>query len=62
LAFALQSADEVEFENVLAEPLACVVDVLRRSGTWQEVLAGLPDVGTEEFGGAGLVVRRRERS
>jgi transglutaminase-like putative cysteine protease len=60
LAFALQSEDEVEFENVLAEPLGCVVDLLRRCGTWQEVLAGLPDVGAEEFGRVGLVVRRRE--
>jgi transglutaminase-like putative cysteine protease len=59
LAFALETEDEVEFENVLAEPLASVVDVLRRSGTWQEVLAGLPDVEEEDFAALGLVVRRR---
>jgi transglutaminase-like putative cysteine protease len=59
LAFQLQSENEVEFENVFAEPLGCVVKVLRRSGTWQDVLAGLPDVGDEEFAAWGLVVRRR---
>jgi transglutaminase-like putative cysteine protease len=59
LAFALHSEDEVEFENVFAEPLGCVVDVLTRSGTWQEVLSALPDVGPGEFSAVGLVVRRR---
>ena len=39
LAFALQSAEEVEFANVLADPLACVVDSLRACSTWEEALA-----------------------
>ena len=58
LAFPLQSPDEVEFENVLVEPLVCVVDSLKSSGTWREALANLPDVSPEEFGALGLVVRR----
>lgn len=54
LAFALQSAEEAEFANVFAEPLGCVVDSLRRCGTWEEVLANLPDVDPERFSGMGL--------
>lgn len=57
LAFALQSAEEVEFANVLAEPLACVVDSLRSCGTWEEALGSLPDVGPEGFAPLRLVVR-----
>jgi transglutaminase-like putative cysteine protease len=57
LAFALQSAEEAEFANVLAEPLACVVNSLRRCGSWEEVLANLPDVGRNEIARLGLTVR-----
>lgn len=57
LAFALQSAEEVEFANVLADPLACVVDSLRRCGTWEEVLANLPDVGLDDTTRLGLMAR-----
>jgi transglutaminase-like putative cysteine protease len=57
LAFPLQSAEEVEFENVFAEPLQCVLNVLRANETWQSVLAELPDIRPEEFQAAGLVVR-----
>ena len=57
LAFALQSAEEVEFANVLAEPLACVVDSLRRCGKWDEALANLPDVGRDEMARLGLMTR-----
>ena len=57
LAFALQSAEEAEFANVFAEPLGCVVDSLRRCGTWEEVLANLPDVGLDDVARLGLVVR-----
>ncbi len=57
LAFPLQSAEEVEFENILADPLACVVEVLQRCTTWQEVLAQLPDVEPDRFTAAGLVIR-----
>lgn len=54
LAFALQSAEEVEFANVLADPLACVVDSLRSCGTWEEALTQLPDVAPEAFDELGL--------
>lgn len=57
LAFALQSAEEVEFANVLADPLACVVDSLRRCGTWEEALANLPDVGLDDTTRLGLMAR-----
>lgn len=57
LAFALQSAEEVEFANVLADPLACVVDSLRACSTWEETLANLPDVGRDDFARLGLVAR-----
>jgi transglutaminase-like putative cysteine protease len=59
LAFALQSEDEVEFDDVLAEPLNCVVEVLRQSRTWQDVLSALPDVCPQEAVNRGLLVRRR---
>lgn len=59
LAFSLQSAEEVEFENVFAEPLGCVVDALRLYTTWQDVRASLPDVEPSEFNKMELVVRRR---
>lgn len=57
LAFALQSAEEAEFENVLADPLACVVDSLQRSGTWEEALASLPDISMASARSSGLTVR-----
>ena len=57
LAFVLQSAEEVEFANVLADPLECVVDSLRRCGSWEEALANLPDVNPEGFARLGLTAR-----
>jgi hypothetical protein len=53
----LQSAEEVEFANVLAEPLACVVDSLRSCGTWKEALTNLPDVGHDDVVRLGLMAR-----
>ena len=57
LAFALQSTEEVEFENTLADPLECVVEVLQVSTTWQEALARLPDIEPDQFASLGLVVK-----
>lgn len=57
LAFALQSAEEAEFANVFADPLECVVDSLRRCGTWGEVLANLPDIERDDVARLGLMVR-----
>lgn len=57
LAFALQSAEEAEFANVFAEPLACVVDSLRRCESWDEALANLPDIGQDEAARLGLLTR-----
>ena len=58
LAFALQSAEEAEFANVLADPLECVVDRLKKCETWQEALTQLPDVAPEEFDEIGLTPKR----
>jgi transglutaminase-like putative cysteine protease len=58
LAFALQSSEEVEFANVLADPLECVIDSLKKCATWKEALAQLPDVGPEEFDEFGLTPKR----
>ncbi|WP_428307456.1 transglutaminase-like domain-containing protein [Lacipirellula sp.] len=57
LAFALQSAEEVEFANVLAEPLACVVNSLERYETWDEMLANLPDVEPDDVAQLTLIAR-----
>jgi transglutaminase-like putative cysteine protease len=58
LAFALQSAEEAEFANVLADPLGCVIDRLKMCETWQEALTQLPDVAPEEFGELGLTSKQ----
>jgi hypothetical protein len=41
----------------IIDPLACVVNVLRQSTTWQEVLARLPDIGPEKSSAMNLTVR-----
>jgi transglutaminase-like putative cysteine protease len=58
LAFTLQSADEIEFANVLPDPLDCVIAALRGCATWQEALASLPDVSPQKAETLGLVSRR----
>lgn len=58
LAFALQSTEEVEFANVLADPLEYVVDSLKKCATWQEALAQLPDVEPKEFDEFGLTLKQ----
>lgn len=57
LAFPLQSADEVEFAEVLPDPLPVVLAALRDSTGWRDVLARLPDVTPESFAQLGLTVR-----
>lgn len=59
LAFGLQSSEEVEFENVLADPLPLALEALQHSLDWKDALVRLPDVLPEEFPSLGLVVRRR---
>jgi transglutaminase-like putative cysteine protease len=58
LAFSLQSADEVEFANILPDPLDCVVETLHASRTWQGVLSNLPDLKPETFAATSLTVLR----
>jgi len=43
LAFATDLAEEIDFTEILAEPLAVVVDVLQNCRTYQEVYDNLPD-------------------
>jgi transglutaminase-like putative cysteine protease len=59
LAFALNSSDEFDFANILAEPLGCVVQVLEASNGWFDALARLPDIEPEQFDSLGLTVRAR---
>jgi transglutaminase-like putative cysteine protease len=57
LAFALQSPDEIEFANVLADPLDCVIEALRGCATWQDALASLPDVSPQGAAAINLISR-----
>ena len=57
LAFALQSPDEIEFANILPDPLDCVIEALRGCATWQEALASLPDLPAEAATLHGLTQR-----
>ena len=57
LAFALEAPGEVEFAEVLVEPLPIVVETLRRHERWDALLEGLPDVTPQEFARYGLSVR-----
>jgi transglutaminase-like putative cysteine protease len=57
LAFSLQCTDEFEFDNIFADPLPCVVDVLTKFPDWKVVWSYLPDVAPEEFAKQGLIVR-----
>lgn len=43
LAFTLTSSGECDYAEVLAAPLAVVVEALRRFDTWDEVSRNLPD-------------------
>ena len=54
LAFAGTLPGEATFANVLAEPLAVVVDALQAGTTWDGMLEMLPDVGAEEYERLGL--------
>lgn len=59
LAFKLQTADEFEFSNLWPDPVAPVLDALRASASWQDVLARLPDIRPEEFAALGYIVKAR---
>lgn len=53
-AFAGTLPGEVTFANVLAEPLAVVVETLRQGGNWEELFNRLPDVMPEQYDELGL--------
>lgn len=46
LAFRTDLDEEMDFTEVLVEPLALVLDVLKQSSTYQEVYDNLPDAVT----------------
>jgi transglutaminase-like putative cysteine protease len=47
LAFEIELPQEADFQNIFAEPLMLVVDVLQKSKTWNEVMLNLPDISPE---------------
>jgi hypothetical protein len=49
LAFEIKLPQEVDFENIFAEPLTIVVEVLQKSKTWGEVLLNVPDICPEKW-------------
>jgi transglutaminase-like putative cysteine protease len=49
LAFTPAAPGEVDYPDILAEPLDVVVRVLRGRRTWNEVWQNLPDVDPEEW-------------
>ena len=59
LAFQLQTDAEYDFESILPEPLACVVEALQNSTGWRGVLENLPDIDPGAFESLGLKTRRR---
>jgi len=59
LAFRLQSAEEYDFENILAEPLPCVVTALESADGWLGVLNNLPDLTTVDYHCRELKLRNR---
>ncbi len=61
LAFAINSDDECEFDNVLPDPLDVVVQTLRAAHGWRDVLDRLPDVRPADFAALGLRVRPQTR-
>jgi ribosomal protein S18 acetylase RimI-like enzyme len=44
LAFEIRLPQEADFQNIFAEPLPIVLEALRKSSTWNEVLINLPDI------------------
>jgi len=46
LAFPIQDDNEIDFGEILAQPLAVVVDVLNNSETYLDVFNNLPDATT----------------
>lgn len=57
LAFPLQSAEEYDFQNILAEPSPCVVRALESAEGWRGVLLSLPDIVPAEFAAENLTIR-----
>lgn len=55
LAFAGVAPGECTFANVLADPLAVVIEALQQGGGWEDLLGRLPDVAPEQFGALGLL-------
>lgn len=57
LAFALNSAEEIGFANILPDPLNCIIAALQQSTTWQDAITKLPDVTPHQAAALGLTPR-----
>jgi ribosomal protein S18 acetylase RimI-like enzyme len=57
LAFEIRLLQEADFQNVFAEPLPIVLEVLQKSNAWAEVLINLPDISPEMWQQYHLVSR-----
>jgi transglutaminase-like putative cysteine protease len=55
LAFAIQFPEEADFQNILPEPLAIVIEALKAQRTWDGMLRNLPDIPLELAESYGLV-------
>ena len=49
LAFEINLAEEMDFEQIFAEPLAVVVQALQKYSTWDKILHNLPDMTPSEI-------------
>lgn len=58
LAFAIQFPEEADFQNILPEPLAIVIEALKAQRTWDGMLRNLPDIPLELAEDCGLVSSR----
>jgi transglutaminase-like putative cysteine protease len=58
LAFRIQFPEEVDFQNILPEPLPMVIEALKAQRTWDGMLRSLPDISLELAESYGLVSSR----
>lgn len=61
LAFKIQLHEEVEFREILAEPLPVVIEALQAQATWDEMLLHLPDISLETAKNYGLMMENGGR-
>jgi transglutaminase-like putative cysteine protease len=62
LAFTPRVPGEIEFENILPDPLPCVVAALTQSRDWKDVLERLPDVSPEDYSELGFDLKSQTQT